>query len=68
MQHFPNVVFKLFFKYLDHFLVFWMDDLVIYSKTEEEHLKHIQLVFDKFQEVEIKLKMPKCNFSKSEIK
>ena len=59
---FPNLMFKLFFKYLDDFLVFWMDDLLIYSQTEE-HLKHIQLVFKRFPEAGIKLKMSKCKFS-----
>ena len=44
---FLNLMFKLFFKYLADFLVFWMDDLLVYSQTEEEHLKHIQLVFEK---------------------
>ena len=38
-----------------------------YSQTEEEHLKYIQLVFEKIQEVGITLKMSKCKFLKSEI-
>ena len=60
-------MFKLFFKYLDEFLVFWMDDLLIYSQTEEEHLKHLQLVFEKFREAGIKIKMSKCEFFKNKI-
>ena len=34
-------MFELFFKYLDNLLIFLMDGLLIYSQTEEEHLKHI---------------------------
>ena len=34
---------------------------------EEEHLKHLQLVFEKFREPVIKLKMSKCEFFKNEI-
>ena len=49
------------------FLVFWMNDLLIYSQTEEENLKHIQLVFENLQEAGIELKMSKCKFVKSEI-
>ena len=60
-------MFKSFFKYLDDFLVFWMDDLVIYSQTEGEHLKHIQLVFEKFHKAGIKLKMSKSEFFKNGI-
>ena len=64
---FLNLIFKLFFKYLDDFLVFWIDDLLIYSQTEGEDWKHIQLVFKKFCESGIKLKMSKCHFFQSEI-
>ena len=34
-----------------------MDNLLIYSQTEEEHLKHLELVFKKIREAGIKLKM-----------
>ena len=44
---FLNLMFKLVFKYFDKFLAFWMDNLLIYSQTEEEHLEHMQLVFEK---------------------
>ena len=42
-------MFKSFLKYLDEFLVFWVDDLLIYSQTEEEHPKHLELVLEKFR-------------------
>ena len=44
-----------------------MDDLLIYSQTEEEHLKHLELVFKQFREAHIKLKISKCKFFKNEI-
>ena len=44
-----------------------MDDLLTYSQTEEEHLEHIQLVFQKLQEAGIKLKVTKCEVFKSQI-
>ena len=40
---FPNLKLKLFFKYKNDFLAIWMDDMLIYSQTEEEHLKHIYI-------------------------
>ena len=43
-----------------------MDNLLICNQTEE-CLKHIQLVFEKFQEAGIKLKISKCEFFKSKI-
>ena len=44
---FLNLMFKLFFIYLDDILVFWMNDLLIYSHTEKELLQHLELVFKK---------------------
>ena len=64
---FLYLMFKLFFKYSDDFLAFWKHDLLTHSQTEEDHLKHIYLVFEKFHEAGIKLKMSKCKFFKSEI-
>ena len=58
---FLNLMFKLFFKYFDDFLVFWMEHLLIYRQTEEEHLKHLESGFEKLREACIK-KMPKCIF------
>ena len=55
----------IIFKYLDDFLVFWMDDSLIYSQTEEEHLKHFKLVFSKLREAGIKLKMSNCELFKN---
>ena len=44
-----------------------MDDLLIHSQIEDEHLKHLQLVFEKIREAGIKLQMSKCEFFKSKI-
>ena len=44
-----------------------MDNLLSYIKTEEELLKHLELVFENFREAGIKLKMSKCKFFKNEI-
>ena len=57
-------MFKLFFKYLDEFLVFCMDDLLIHSQTDKEHLKHLQLVFETFRENGENLKCPNMSSSK----
>ena len=64
---FLNLKFKFFFKYLDEFLAFWMDNLLIYSQRKNTQ-KHLDLVCEKFREAGIKFKGSKCKFFKNEIK
>ncbi|MCG8033371.1 MAG: DDE-type integrase/transposase/recombinase [Candidatus Thiodiazotropha taylori] len=51
---------------LDKFTVAYLDDILIFSSTLEEHLAHIQSVFDKLREHGLRLKLKKCSFLKSE--
>ena len=37
------------FEIFGSLLAFWMDNLLICSQTEEEHLKHLELVFETFR-------------------
>ena len=37
LAYFMNLMNKIFMKYLDKFVVVFIDDILIYSKTEEEH-------------------------------
>ena len=49
------------------YCVIYLDDVIIFSHTEEEHLEHLHLVFERFQEFNLKLKPSKCSFFQSEI-
>ena len=62
MSIFLNAMFKLLFEYLDDFLLFYVDDIIVYSKTETEHLAHLRKVFKKFNYAGMKLKPSKCDF------
>ena len=39
-----------FHQYLDKFVVVFIDDIVIYSKTDEEHAEHLRIVLDLLKE------------------
>ena len=49
------------------FAMAYLDDIVIFSRTPEEHLKHIEIIFQKLKIAGLKLKESKCDFFKSEI-
>ena len=50
----------------EEFATAYLDDILIFSKNEVEHLKHIQEVFDRLRQHGLKLKLKKCSFFKRE--
>ena len=46
------------------FVIVYLDDIIIFSKNEEEHLKHIEIIFQKLKAAGLKLKESKCDFFK----
>ena len=53
---------------LDEFAIAYLDDILIYSKSLDEHLKHIKIVFERLRKHGLKLKLKKCNFMQKETK
>ena len=46
------------------FAIGYLDDIIIFSKDEEEHLRHIEIIFQKLEAAGLKLKKSKCSFFK----
>ena len=46
------------------FAIAYLDDIIIFSKTPQEHLSHIRMVFEKLKSVNLSMKKSKCSFSK----
>ena len=65
----PSYFQKLMNKVLNglNFAFSYLDDIIIFSNTAEEHLKHIQIVFDRLKAAQPKLKKSKCSFFKKEL-
>ena len=53
-------------KYLDKFVVMFIN-ILIYSKIEEEHKKHIRIVLQELREQQLYAKFSKCDFFKDKI-
>ena len=49
------------------YCVIYLDDIIAFGHTEEEHLECLCMVFERFQEFNLKLKPSKCSFFQSEI-
>ena len=56
-------------KVLDNcsFAMMYLDDIIIFSNTEEEHLAHIEEIFRRLEAADLKMKRSKCNFFKKHI-
>ena len=49
------------------YTLIYLDDVIVYSHTEEEHLTRLRAMFKRFRESGLKLKPSKCNFFRTEI-
>jgi hypothetical protein len=65
--YFMYMMNKVLMEYLDKFMVVFIDDIVVFSKTEEEHAKHLRLVLQKLRDYKLYAKRSKCEFWLKEI-
>ena len=49
------------------YCIIYLDDVIVFGHSEEEHLEHLCIVFECFREFNLKLKPSKCSFFQSEI-
>ena len=42
--YFMYLMNSIFFEELDVFMIIFIDDILVYSKTEEDHVKHLRVV------------------------
>jgi hypothetical protein len=59
-----NGVFR---DYLDKFVIVFLDDILVYSKSEEEHEQHLMMVLQVLREHHLYDKLSKCSFYQKKI-
>ena len=64
---FQSLINSVLREYLDIFVVAYLDDILIYSKTEKEHEQHVKTVLKALQEYGLRLKPEKCTFHNQEV-
>jgi hypothetical protein len=53
---------KVFMEYLEKFVVVFIDDILVYSRSEEEYEEHLRLVLQKLCDHKLYAKLSKCEF------
>src|SRR4051812_20238814 len=64
--YFMEAMNSMLHKY-DDFVVVFIDDILIFSKTEEEHARHLSMVLETLREKKIYAKLKKSDFWLSEV-
>jgi hypothetical protein len=59
---FVDTMNRVFHDYLDRFTVVFIDDILIYSKTSEEHEEHLRKVLERLRSKKLYAKLEKCKF------
>src|ERR1700682_828509 len=65
---FVKLMDEVFQEHLDKFMIVYLDDIVVYSKSVDEHLHHLQLIFSRLRQHKLYAKLEKCQFMQREIK
>ena len=59
---FMDLMHRVFRSYLDQFVIVFIDDILIYSRTLEEHERHLIIMLQTWREHKLYAKMSKCEF------
>jgi hypothetical protein len=59
--YFIYLMNKVFMEYLDKFVVVFIDDILVYSRSEEEHEEHLRLVLQKLRDNQLYAKLSSAN-------
>ncbi|KAJ8752343.1 hypothetical protein K2173_003979 [Erythroxylum novogranatense] len=64
---FMDLMNRVFKEFLDQFVMVFIDDILVYSKSEEEHEEHLRIVLQTLRDRELYAKFSKCEFSLHEV-
>lgn len=60
--YFMYLMNSIFMPELDKFVVVFIDDILIYSKTQEEHAEHLRIILQRLRDHKLYAKFSKCEF------
>ena len=65
---FQRLMIRVLGQYLYDFVIVYIDDILIYSKSKEKYKRHLHLVFQTLRKAGLKIKLKKCEFGKKELR
>ena len=65
---FMDLMYRVFQPYLDQFVVVFVDDILIYSQSEEEHEDHLRVILQLLRDHQLYAKFSKCEFWLTEVR
>jgi hypothetical protein len=60
--YFMNLMNKVFMEELDKFVIIFIDDILVYSQSAEEHVHYLKIVLEKLRAHQLYAKFTKCEF------
>ncbi|GBG64083.1 hypothetical protein CBR_g40532 [Chara braunii] len=64
---FQRCMNDLFRPWLDRFVIVYLDDILVFSKTLQEHQGHLRQVLEKLREANFKINAKKCDWAKTQV-
>ena len=59
---FMDLMNRVFSPYLDRFVIVFIDDILVYSRIEKEHAKHLRIILRTLEKSQLFAKFSKCEF------
>ena len=64
---FMRVMNDVFRSFIDDFVIVYLDDILVFSKTWEEHVVHVKKKLDVLRKEKLYVKMSKCEFARTSL-
>ena len=63
-RNFMTLMNEVLRDFIGNFVIVYLDDILIFSQTEEEHMKHLRYVLERMQQEKLLVNVKKCTFMK----